>query len=67
LTEKDISGHVRVKYGRPPTMLLLCVLTSGPSDEPSTKDSDLVEDKGVGIDVHFVIPIFSRISAAYYS
>jgi hypothetical protein len=43
------------------------VLSSGPSGEPSTKDIDSLEDRGVGIDVHLVIPIFSRISAAYFS
>jgi hypothetical protein len=67
LTEKDISGLVRVKYCRPPTTLLYCVLSSGPSGEPSTRDSGSLEDRGVGIDVHFVIPIFSRMLVAYFS
>jgi hypothetical protein len=66
LIEKDISYLVNVKYYIAPTVILYCVLSSGPRGYPSTKDSDSLEDKGVGEDVHFVIPTFARMSAAYF-
>jgi hypothetical protein len=34
LTEKDISGLVKVKYCNAPTMLMYCVLSSGPRGSP---------------------------------
>jgi hypothetical protein len=62
-----MSGLVNVKYCNAPIMLLYCVLSPGPRGVPSSKTSFSLEDKGVGDDVHFVIPTQTRRLAAYFS
>jgi hypothetical protein len=67
LTKKEILGHVKVKYCTDPTMLLYCVISSGPRGEPAVNYNFSLVDRGVGDVVHFFIPTFVSKSEASFS
>jgi hypothetical protein len=67
LTEKAISGLVRVKYCNAPTMLLYLVPSSGPRSYPSVTKSFSDVDSGVGGDLQFFKPTLLIKSKAYFS
>jgi hypothetical protein len=48
-------------------MLLYFVLSSGPRGSPTTRDKGSVVDRGMGADLHFVIPSFLSKSDADFS
>ena len=67
LTEKEISGHVKVKYWSAPTTLLYFVPSSGLSNSPSCNDSFSVIDRGVLHGLQSFMPTCFSMSVAYFS
>jgi hypothetical protein len=42
-------------------------MSFGPRGVPSVKDNFSLDDKGVGVEVHFVMPTLARRLEAYFS